>query len=177
MSAAVKDALMEGAAEAQRKNGMIPTTVDNERYLVEVLRQSDRKSAEAKPQAPIKPQKKPDRFEREAKKRGLAVDKNWSVGAPRPLVAGGGILQVTKDGLLKRRLRQRYREMMADPAFVARIKRINPLAMQGCLGRGKQEAAASEMRRIIAESDKKWGEWWKPKAAPLFSYAKQVKRG
>jgi hypothetical protein len=168
---------MEGAAKSQRKNGMIPTTVDNERYLVDVLNREDRKKADAKPRAPIKGTKRPGRFASEAAKRGVSVPSNWSLDASRPLAAGGSILEVKKDGPLKRLLRKRFREMTAHPTFAARMKRINPLAMQGQFGRDKQEAAAAEFRKLLAESDKKWGEWWKPKAAPLFSYSGQARRG
>lgn len=177
MSVAVKDALMKGAAEEQSKKGMLPATVDNDRYLADVLNRMDRKTSEATPQAPIKPQKKPGAFEAEAKRRaeqeGFTLSGNWQVtNTPKPLALGGSMVEVKKaETILRKRLRLRIRLMRETPEFEARMKRINPLALQGQFGREKRERAAAEWRKLLAASDRKWGDWRKPRAAALFSHA------
>lgn len=179
MSEGVKGPLLEGAATEQRKKGMLPTTVDNERYLVDVLNRMDRKKSDAKAtiKAPVNSQKKPGAFEAEAKRRGYELAGNWRVtNDPKPLAAGGSTVQLVKDTPIKKRLRMRIRAMQDHPEFRAKMKRINPLALQGQLGKDSQHRAKAEWDRLLDLSNKKWGEWWKPPHRALFSHAGQVKR-
>lgn len=172
----VRDSLLEGAADAQRRKGMIPTVVDNTTYLTQVLEHMDSRTAVAKPKqktAPTSDTKKPGAFQRELEKRaarlGLPAPENYEVTRKDVPLALGGPAWVKKQvSTAERRMRKRVRMLQTLPDWRDKFKRINPLALQGTLGEEKRKEADALVRKILVAADEKFGPWWKPAAKPLW---------
>lgn len=177
MSMMAKDELLKSASDAQRANGKVPTVVDNEKFITTILEQNDRRAADAKPikrDEPVDDRK--DRRHKEAVKRaqraGFSLTPGWELSSsPRvPLALGGSALEVKKMGKLEKRMRARLRLLRSKPDWANRLKRINPLALQGQLGHEKHLEAVEEVKKVIRASNVTFGHWMKDRPVKLYSF-------
>lgn len=184
MSIEARELLEADVAEAQKRRGKLPTSADNARYMADVLRRLDRKKSE-NALAPVSGvSKKPGAREAEAKKRAARagfelLPGSWSIDRPKPLaVAPGGAFQIVKNmPEWERRMRARLRLLRSKPDWADKLKRINPLALQGALGPEKKREATNAVIAVIDASNATFGHWMKTKAPPIYSYKGQGKRG
>ena len=191
MSIRAKELLVEAACAEQAAKGMLPSPTDNERYLVDLVNRMDRRRADAPSRPLVRDGKKPGAFaveaERRARRHGFELTGGWQVDAARrPLALGGAAFEATTKvmGLPERRLRDRLRLLRSKPEWADRLKRINPLALQGAAGKTPEQrserrlAAVAAVRAVIEASNTTFGHWAKdPAPAPVVSYEGQVKRG
>lgn len=181
-SIAAREMLEADAAEAQKRRGKMPTPTDNTRYMTEILNRLDRKSSDGHRVVAASPTKKPGALEAEAQKRAARVGVEllpgtWSIERPAPLaVDPGGALQVKRMDVAEKRMRARLRLLRSKPDWADRLKRINPLALQGALGASKKRDATRLVHEVIEASNVTFGHWMKVKAAPIYSYKGQGKR-
>lgn len=168
----VRDSLLESAADAQRGNGMLPTPVDNSQYIEGVLLRLDAKERDQveRPSST----KKTDAFQGEVEKRceraGREAPSSYSVERNETKIRASEVSgNLEARGVLWNRLWERVRLIKSRPEWADKIKCVNPRAISGALGPHKRHEAELALWKVIAETDKKWGEWWKPPPAkPLW---------
>ena len=180
----VRDSLLEGAAIEQTKRGMIPTTTANADYVVGVLEplaQAQAQAAAKPAQVATQPEPRPrlidcadDEFQKELKIRcrrfGMPTPEGWTIdrGAKEKLIGGPATTQKLISEAT-RRMRRRLQFLRTMPEWHLRFRQINPLALQGQLGKAKKREAEIAVRKILAAADVKFGPWWKSAPArPLW---------
>lgn len=187
---AVKESLVKDGCDAQRRNGLLPQVHDVDVFMQDIMRKLDRKKSDSKPHAPVRRDGKTKRermqgeIERRARRAGYTFEGSWTLdkNVARPIAVGGATHQVVKEGRLKRLLRLRIRKLQAYPDWQRRFKCINPLALQGHVGKNPDEKAENQklalelVRKIIRDSNVPFGPWWKARPPKLFSYKGQAKR-
>lgn len=164
----IRDSLVEGAAEEQRKRGMIPQITEAQTEFARMLAEFERQ-----------PKVKVNRTEsggdaalaREAERRaagaGQSADYSSARRAHGPVVPRSGYRGTPVAREYERRLRARLRLLRSKPEWSAKLRAINPLALQGSLGEAKQREADAAVKRVITASNAVFGDWRKVKARPL----------
>lgn len=167
--------MVEDAAEAQRSRGLIPQVRELKSYITDVVERVEKQRAQRKvfrslPERPKPAVKGPDELEREYHKRlrraGLSpIDGKWQVERKVPKKTRKRFAKVMSYG--DKMMRARIRLLAQHPDWAARLKRINPLVLQGQLGEFKRRHAESEIRQIILDSERVFGPWYKEPVKPL----------
>lgn len=168
----VRDSILEDAAQAQKQAGKIPAIADNSRYIEDILQRMDRKESDRPAVNRPTTTKKEGGFEKELARKcrtaGIDVPGDYQVVRDEQPV-----VKVSKTNSLKKKLKRRIRFLMTMPEWRDKILAVNPYASAGVLGPAKRMEAEKYLRKVWAEADVKFGEWWKePPAKPLFFHAK-----
>lgn len=176
----VEELVRDGVAD-QRKAGVIPRPNEVKAYvqgIVETMERRDEANRlRIKPKAvPVEREvaRSSDEFEKEYRKRlerrGLTpMDGSWTI-TREPIKQERTKLELDNERtrLAKRRMRARLRLLRSKPDWAAKLKTINPLALQGQLGPEKQKHAEFLVREVIESSEAVFGPWWKAPAQKLW---------
>ncbi len=178
----VDELVRDGTAE-QRAAGVIPRINDVRKYIAGIVddleRRTDENRLRLKPKAPPPPPqatRSTEEMETEYQKRcrrfGVQpTEGSWTVtraeATTEPRERSIFDLRDRRLSLQKMRLRRRLRLLASKPDWAVRIRRVNPLALQGALGIDKQRHAEFLIREVIAESDRVFGPWMKGPARKL----------
>ena len=170
----VEELVRDGLADV-RSSGVIPRPNDVKKYVQNIVETMERRDAESrlriKPKpvaaAPVDVQRSTDDMESEYQKRlrrhGLEpLPGSWTVTrTPIKKDKGKVALDDERTRLAKSRMRARLRLLRSKPDWSEKLKRINPLALQGHLGNDKQKHAEFLVREVIKASESVFGPWWK----------------
>lgn len=189
----VVDAVVQDAVESQRARGLIPRTTEVRAYVQGVVERMERRESEdrlrvfSKPAATPRPRVErsteamEEEFRRRLRRRGqepVPGQSSWTIER-KPIEDIGTLREArlaTPDtpkivdkrmALAKRRMRKRLRLLRSKPEWEARLKTINPLALQGFLGPDKQKHATALVKEILDDSARVFGPWWKGPAKKL----------
>ena len=175
---AVEELVRDGVAEVKAR-GLIPRPSDVKKYVTGIVEKVERQDAEQRLRIKPKPvqverevTRSSDEFEREYQKRLRArgmepLPGSWNV--TRQAAQPGKVeLDMQRTALAKRRMRERLRLLRSKPDWAAKLKTINPLALQGQLGPDKKKHAEFLVREVIKSSEAVFGPWWRQKAKKLY---------
>lgn len=173
--------MRDGVAD-QRKAGVIPRPNDVKKYVQGIVETMEKRDAENRlrikpketPPAPVDKLRSTEDMESEYQKRcrraGVQpMEGSWTV-TRRPAQKESAIVQKDdkRTRLAKSRMRARLRLLRSKPDWAARLKTINPLALQGQLGPEKQKHAEFLVAEVIRNSEVVFGPWWKGPAKKLW---------
>ena len=169
----VEELVRDGLA-GPRAQGVIPRPNEVKRYVQGVVEAMERRDNEERLR--IKPKAAPversvtrssDEFEAEYRKRlqrrGMQpLEGSWTI-TRQPIETKPEKSRIDLDNarqqLMKRRMRARLRLLRSKPDWSAKLKSINPLALQGQLGADKQKHAEHLVREVIKASEAVFGPW------------------
>lgn len=175
----VVEELLRDAVGEQRKRGL-PRPNEVKKYLVDAVERLDRRTEESRIR--IKPKETPRSVTKERSTADMESEYQrrcgwagitptvgeWSVTRsparevkPAPSVGDVTRLDQQRRALQKRRLRARLRLLRSKPDWAAKLKSINPLALQGHLGPEKQRHAEELVKQVIRDSERVFGPWMK----------------
>lgn len=179
----VVDELVRDGTAGQRAAGGIPRIHDVRQYITGIVENLDRRNESDrlrfKPRAAARAPvvgRSTEEMETEYAKRcrrfGLEPKPGkWTVTRSeiKPDAPERSIFDLRdKRTLLQtRRLRARLRLLRSKPDWAVRIRRVNPLALQGQLGPEKQKHAEFLIREVISDSDRVFGPWMRAPAKKL----------
>lgn len=171
------EALVRDGVEEQRAKGLIPTPNRVKDYLLPIVERGDRKTEEvrlrARPNPPGQPVERVERstpemereFKRRLARRGhdpLPGAENGWVTTRKPIESTAPTMERVADArtaIAKSRMRKRLRLLLSKPDWREKLMAVNPLALNGMLGEGKQKHAEQVVRTIIRDSCRVFGEW------------------
>lgn len=173
----VLDSLVRDACAMQDERGLIPEVETAQRYMAGVLERLDRKERD---DAPKPASVQSDDSRASATKRAGAVEREYERRGGTPLE---GKYRVTrkpatptvepvsnaKMRYLRRLLQRRIRLLMTKPDWASKIKAVNFVAANGAFGDERQRAALAEYERIVNDSNRLFGDWWKPPGRKAYS--------
>jgi hypothetical protein len=172
----VVEELLRDATDAQRAKGLIPRVTDSKAYLQGVVETMEKRDEDQRlrikpkpmPQVQTKERSSADmesEYEKRLRRAGQSpLPGSWSVTREpvRPATKQDQKLKETqKQALLRRRFRERLSLLRSKPDWAEKLKRINPLAVQGQLGPEKQKHAHHLVMEVIRASDVTFGSWMK----------------
>jgi hypothetical protein len=180
----VVDAIVRDAVEPQRQAGILPRVNEARSYVQGIVEKMDRKTEErrhriiaarAAASAPHPTEtSSTDALEREYIKRltrrgETPLPGKWTVTRKPadPVKRDRRLI-----GEAEKRLRHRLRLLRSKPDWAKRLKRINPLALQGHLGDDKKRHAEMLVREVIDDSARVFGPWWKGAPTKIWSMPK-----
>jgi hypothetical protein len=170
----VEELVRDGVA-GQRASGAIPRPNDVKKYVAGIVETMEKRDADnrlrLKPKpstpAPADMQRSTEDMESEYQKRcrrfGIEpTPGSWSV-TRRPGKKERSKLELdnARTRLAKQRMRTRLRLLRSKPDWAAKLRAINPLALNGQLGPDKQKHAEFLVREVIRSSESVFGPWWK----------------
>jgi hypothetical protein len=163
----LRDSLVQDAVESVKDQGEVNVHAVND-YIVDVLRNMDRKKADAKkPVATKADPRKPtslDQIMSEYKKRG--GESEWSTFSPDERPPAPTFVSKL-DPKLYERLGARLRWLRSKPEYK---KQIETLSLGLMAGGERKERAANKLRDILEVSDRLVGRpWWKPAPKRIWS--------
>lgn len=178
------DAIVQDALAEQRASGVIPKTNEVRAYVQAIVEKMDRKESERRPAPSVEtPSPHPhhtsifssdgngEQLEREYRKR-LArrgeepLPGTWRVEHKAPTPKTSKARRIL--GKAEKLMRQRLKLLRSKPDWADKLKRINPLALQGQLGKTKNLEADAEVRKVINASNIVFGHWAKEPGKRLF---------
>ncbi len=163
------DWMLEDYAKEQREAGKLPKVTEAKSYLIPILDKIERKP---KPAAVGQPSRQ-EQHGTDEKVQQRANDLGWEIdrrafNVPKPVKK--------KLTIIEQRLRKRIRLLTARangeyvyPEWAAKIRQLNPLALNGTLGEEKRRHAAHLSMQIIEDSNRVFGDWRKDRGEKLFS--------
>lgn len=176
------EAIVRGGVEDQRRAGVMPRPNDLRKYVQGVVETMERRDAEDRLRIKPKPtpverpsvERSTADMESEYKKRLArkgheALPGSWTVTRDKPKQKRTQLaaLNDQRSSVAAQRMRVRLRLLRSKPDWAAKIKAINPLALQGQLGPEKQKHAEFLIREIIRASDGVFGPWMAAPARKL----------
>lgn len=172
----VVEELVRDAVEPQRQKGKVPDVNAVHgvvRGIVERMerKQSDRTVRETPVERPEPIKRDMSQLEQEYRRRLQRAGESplpgkWSVErTPSPVKPKANRVM----SLAEERMRKRLRTLRQHPEWAARLKRINPLALNGQLGLDKKKHAEQLVREVIDDSTRVFGPWWKDRPAKIWS--------
>jgi hypothetical protein len=186
----VVEELVRDAVAEQKAKGVIPQVNEAHRYIQGLVEDLDKRQEGERLRIKPKPTEKvmtterstaqmESEYEKRLRRHGLApLPGSWSVtrepAKPEPKVkriatlADQSKMDRQRKALQKRRLRARLRLLASKPDWADKLKRINPLALQGQLGEDKQKHAEHLVMEVIRASDAVFGPWMKAPGKKLW---------
>lgn len=178
------EAIVKDGVEDQRKAGVMPRPNEVKAYVQGVVERMERRDEEArlriKPKAAVAEVTKErssaemeSEYVRRCRRVGIEpTPGKWTV-TRAPITdepKQPSLLEVDgkRRALQKRRLRARLRLLRSKPDWAAKLKAINPLALQGQLGPEKHRQAEHLVKEVIRASDAVFGPWMKGPAKKLW---------
>lgn len=177
----VEELVRDGVADI-RKTGALPRPNEVKKYVQGIVETMERRDADERlrikpketPRAPADVARSTDDMESEYQKRcrraGVEpLPGSWTV-TREPIRKERSKLELDDERtrIAKRRMRARLRLLRSKPDWAERLKRINPLALQGQLGPDKQKHAEFLVREVIKASEAVFGPWWKGPAQKVW---------
>lgn len=178
------EAIVKDGVEDQRRAGVLPRPNAVKQYVQGIVERMERRDEDARLR--IKPKATPVEVTKERSSQDMESEYvrrchrvgieptpgTWTVtrtpieDAPKQ----PSLLEVDgkRRSLQKRRLRARIRLLRSKPEWAAKLKVINPLALQGQLGPEKQKHAEYLVKEVIKSSDATFGPWMKGPAKRLW---------
>lgn len=178
----VVEELVRDAVGDVRKTGAIPRPNDVKKYVAGIVETMERRDADnrlrikpkAAPPAQVDRLRSTEDMESEYQKRCQRAGHepmpgSWTVTRrPARKEPTKVDLDNERTRLAKLRMRDRLRLLRSKPDWAAKLKRINPLALQGQLGPDKQKHAEFLVLEVIRASGDVFGPWWKAPAKPMW---------
>lgn len=175
----VEELVRDGVAD-QRKAGVIPRPNEVKAYVQAIVEKMERRDDDARGR--IQPKAAPvqrevsrstsemeTEYRKRLERRGLTpMDGSWTVTRQAPKEKSKLELDTERTRLAKRRMRARLQLLRSKPDWAAKLKTINPLALQGQLGPDKQKHAEFLVREVIKSSEAVFGPWMKAPAKKLW---------
>ncbi len=167
--------MVQDATTKQREAGQIPRIHDVTKYIREVVERVERKNAAAPKVWDTAPSPAVPRTTRTADELNVELKRRIAAGPTcrTPGTGPGIVVQGEEEPALgvshtTKMLVARIRLLKSKPEWAARMMTINPLATSGALGPEKRQHAEALYQRIIEDSDRIFGPWWKPPPERLF---------
>lgn len=174
------DELVRDGVQSQRDQGIMPEPEKIRAFVQGIVERADRQADERRlkvfpkkekverPRVERSTEAMETEFQKRLKRKGqeaLPGSTSWTIErTPTVLKPENPQIVSKRMALAKRRMRQRLRLLRSKPEWEARLKTINPLALQGHLGEDKQKHATLLVQEVIKDSERVFGPWWK--AAP-----------
>lgn len=162
------DALVRGAAEEDRQAGLIPRVAEHRAFVQGIVERMERKDADR----PARPAPAPTRDEAAQQ---IAAELAREDDADNVL---GGEVRIERRTPSEQvaAIRSKGAELMAKrirllnqhPEWATRIKEVNPLTLNGAHGPEKRKHAEALVMKVIADSERVFGPWWKEPVAPVY---------
>ncbi len=178
--ATVVDELVRDGTADQRRSGVIPRTNEVRKYVIGIVEDLERRNEDSRlrikpkaatpaPRAERSTEDMESEYAKRCQRHGIEpMEGSWTVTRDEPKPERTLFdLRDKRTRLQEQRLRARLRLLRSKPDWAARIKRVNPLALQGQLGPDKQKHAEFLIREVITESDRVFGPWMKAKPRKL----------
>jgi hypothetical protein len=169
----VEELVRDGVAD-QRKAGLIPRPNDVHKYVQNIVETMEKRDADnrlrIKPKAPPPPPEKTrsteemeSEYQKRCRRAGIEPTQgSWTVTRASVKPEKTKLqLDSERTRLAKQRMRARLRLLRSKPDWAVRLKRINPLALQGQLGPEKKKHAEFLVCEVIKASEVPFGPWWK----------------
>lgn len=183
----VEELVRDAVADAKAK-GAVPRPSEAHKYIQGIVESLDKRQESERLRIKPKPTEKvmtrerstaqmESEYEKRLRRHGLSpLPGSWSVTrAPaKPekkriaTLADQSKMDRQRKALQKRRLRARIRLLASKPDWADKLKRINPLALQGQLGADKQRHAEHLVMEVIRASDAVFGPWMKAPGKKLW---------
>ena len=154
----IKESLLEGAAESQRQNGLMPTVQKNEEIIVNVLEKVDKEPSRPKPS---KPEQGPaDKIGEWEHTKTPIIDEPGP--KPRPLT------MLEKKLIIERKLLgKRVVQLRSKPEWKKKVESIVALMMVA--GTPEQhQFARNKLEQLIEKSNQTFGDWRKMPVQKLY---------
>jgi len=156
-----KSALLGDAAVAQRNNGLIPTTRENEKLFGDTLERIDRAKSESKSKPKIKartPREKAGEWELSRK----------PINDKKPIIERRTLSMMDKRIIIERRLLgKRMQDLRSKPEWKAKVESIAGLLLMA-KNKADRLVAQCKLEELIERSNKVFGDWRKLPAQNLF---------
>jgi hypothetical protein len=175
----VLDSLIKDACEQQAGAGRLPRSEATQRVIAPILASVEKKreANAGRPQPKPEPRapKSAEVIEAEYKRRGGMGTNVQLVDVPKTKVRPVSATKAQKKA--DRMLKARIRLLASKEDWHARLKSVDVLAVQGMRGEAAKLAAREQYRRIIEDSDRVFGPWWKTKARKIYSSGSGSRHG
>ncbi len=167
----VEELVRDGIAP-QRERGVIPRVNEVKKYVAGIVERLERSNEDQRLR--IKPTPTPAAAAAAvaaARRAGQSpMEGSWGV-ARAPLKRKSSILtslEEKRHSVQAGRMRTRLRLLASKPDWAAKIKAVNPLALNGQLGLEKQKHAEHIVREVVKASDAIFGPWMASPAKKLW---------
>ncbi len=179
----VVEELVRDAVAEQKVRGVVPRPSDAHSYIKGIVEKLDQRQEDDRLRIKPKPVEQvmskersslemESEYQKRLRRHGLEpLPGSWTVtrepAKPEPRVkriatiADQSRMDRQRKALQTRRLRARIRLLASKPDWADKLKRINPLALQGQLGADKQKHAEFLVMEVIRASDATFGPWMK----------------
>lgn len=175
----VESIVKDGAADV-RAAGLIPRPNGLHKYVAGIVETMEKRDAEDRLRIKPKPvvEARPDvqrstvqmetEYQKRLRRRGHEpLPGSWTVTRAPAKRERTLLMPDKRNAQAKVRMRARLRLLRSKPDWADRLKRINPLALQGQLGADKQKHAEFLVTEVIRASEAVFGPWWKAPAKKL----------
>ena len=177
------EAVVKDAVASQRASGVIPRTNDVHKYVQGIVERMERREDDSRLR--IKPAPAPmertvtrstedleSEYQKRLRRRGHEpLPGSWTITREAPKPAQKSKLASLKDArsaVAASRMRTRLRLLRSKPDWAAKLKVINPLALNGQLGPEKQKHAEHLVREVVKASNAVFGPWMKGPSRKLW---------
>ncbi len=176
----VEELVRDGIAP-QRERGIIPRVNEVKKYVAGIVERLERSNEDQRLRirpAPVTPAPKvrsdaemSAEYQKRIARAGQApMEGSWDVSRAPIKRKSAALLTLNEQrhSFAASRMRTRLRLLRSKPDWAAKIKAVNPLALNGQLGEEKQKHAEHLIREVIKASDVPFGPWMKAPAKKLW---------